>query len=105
MSKLVKNTGAGIEALKQARLNQGSGYEHKDPIQKAKLKPKSLRLAINAKCYDCSCGCKKEVKICIVTGCPLYPVRPYQDKNVEELDSDNSDEPEEFDGTDQVEED
>ena len=37
-----------------------------DPLDKAKANPKSLRLAINAKCYDCTCFQKAEVKKCVV---------------------------------------
>lgn len=32
---------------------------------------KSIRL----KCLDCSCGSSKEVELCPVTNCPLYPHR------------------------------
>ena len=53
----------------------------KDPIEKLKTKPKSLRLAINAKCFDCCCGQKIEIKRCTVPKCPLFNVRPYQEKN------------------------
>ena len=31
--------------------------------------------AIRLKCLDCSCGSPKEVKLCTVEGCPLYPYR------------------------------
>lgn len=31
--------------------------------------------AIRLKCLDCSCGNPYEVKLCPVTGCPLYPYR------------------------------
>ena len=31
--------------------------------------------AIRAKCLDCSEGSSKEVKLCPVTACPLYPYR------------------------------
>jgi len=48
-----------------------------DPIEKAKKNPKSLRLAINGKCWDCSSGQRAEITHCTVTDCTLYPVRPY----------------------------
>ena len=53
------------------------------PLEKAKLKPESLRLAVNAKCYDCQ-GRDADPKVswrignCECTDCPLYSVRPYQ---------------------------
>lgn len=31
--------------------------------------------AIRAKCLDCCCGQKKEVKLCPSTNCPIYPYR------------------------------
>ena len=31
--------------------------------------------SIRAKCLDCSCGSSKEVELCPVTNCPLYPYR------------------------------
>ena len=51
-----------------------------DPLEKAKANPKSLRYAINAKCYDCCCYDKVEVKLCTAKDCPLYGLRPYQSK-------------------------
>lgn len=55
----------------------------KDPIEKARENPKSLRLAINAKCYDCiGAGAdpspRKEIGQCPCQDCPLWPVRPFQ---------------------------
>ena len=31
--------------------------------------------AIRAKCLDCCCGIREEVKLCPVTDCPLYAYR------------------------------
>ncbi len=53
-----------------------------DPIQKAKENPKSLRMAINAKCFDCCCYQKPEVRYCTAVNCPLYNVRPWQPKEI-----------------------
>ncbi len=36
---------------------------------------KSPIKAIRAKCLDCCCGQKEEVKLCPATACPLYPFR------------------------------
>ena len=54
-----------------------------DPIQKAKANPTSLRMAINAKCWDCvGAGCdpapRRAIGQCPSTDCPLWNVRPYQ---------------------------
>ena len=37
----------------------------------------SLRAAIKAKCLDCVCWEKNEVKKCTVVTCPLWLYRPY----------------------------
>ena len=74
------------EALQKAQEKRrqmkeaGIDIERLNPIEKAKRNPKSLRLAINAKCWDCSCGQRLEIRECPVVQCPLYPVRPYQIK-------------------------
>jgi len=43
--------------------------------------------AIRAKCIDCSCGEKKEVRLCPIEWCPLWPYRmgkrPAKDANVD----------------------
>lgn len=49
-----------------------------DPIEKAKANPKSLRRAINAKCYDCACFQRVEVTKCQAKDCPLHALRPWQ---------------------------
>jgi hypothetical protein len=56
---------------------------HFDPIAKGRARPKSLRLAVNAKCWDCQGGFadpnpRWRIGNCAVTRCPLYTVRPYQ---------------------------
>ena len=54
----------------------------KSPAQKAEENPKSLRFAINAKCYDCVCDQKAEVTRCVMTDCSLWGLRPWQDKEI-----------------------
>ncbi|WP_026610732.1 hypothetical protein [Methylocaldum szegediense] len=54
-----------------------------DPIEKARLDPKSLRKAINGKCWDCiGAGAdpnpRGAIANCHITLCTLWPVRPYQ---------------------------
>lgn len=36
--------------------------------------------AIKAKCLDCTCDTREEIRECPVYTCPLWPVRPYQVK-------------------------
>ncbi len=51
-----------------------------DPIEKSKQNPKSLRAAINAKCFDCCCFQKPEVKYCTAVDCSLHHLRPWKQK-------------------------
>jgi hypothetical protein len=65
------------------KANDRSKYPRRDPIERSRAHPKSLRLAINAKCYDCEGRdadpkWQERVGSCVVTGCPLWPVRPYR---------------------------
>lgn len=59
------------------------------PIQRAKLQPKSLRLAINAQCYDCiydksDLGTwRQQTEACPSINCPLYCHRPKSNTKVE----------------------
>ena len=60
--------------------------ERFNPMEKAEQNPKSLRLAINAKCYVCGGedadpGWRGRIKDCIIPDCPLYPLRPFQTKD------------------------
>lgn len=54
-----------------------------DPIERAKRNPKSRRLAVNAKCFDCQgrdadpCVAWR-IGNCEIPACALWPVRPHQ---------------------------
>ena len=77
----------GPEALQEAakiyRSKVSSGeIQPLTHAQKAAKNPKSLRLAINAKCFDCCCDQKHEVKLCVMTDCSLWPLRPWQNKEI-----------------------
>lgn len=70
-------------AAMRARRAAGEEIVRLDPIEKAKRNPKSLRLAITAKCWDCVGGMadpnpRARIRDCGVSRCSLYPVRPYQ---------------------------
>ena len=57
----------------------------KNPIERAKEQPDSLRRAITAKCYECvgmdgDANFRETIRTCASYECPLYPVRPYQKK-------------------------
>ena len=56
-----------------------------DPLEKAAANPRSLRLAINAKCFDCEGGnadpaVQRRIGTCEIRTCPLWTVRPYQQR-------------------------
>lgn len=44
----------------------------------------TARQAIKAKCHDCTGGMRDEIKHCEMTHCPLWPLRPYVRKPMEE---------------------
>jgi hypothetical protein len=44
----------------------------------AKVEGGSLPAAIKLMCLECSVWVRQEVRDCVVTTCPLYPVRPFQ---------------------------
>jgi hypothetical protein len=71
------------QRIMKERRDAGEVIEKLNPVEKAKKNPKSLRMAINAKCWECSCEQRLEITNCTCVSCPLYPVRPYQ-KNSEE---------------------
>lgn len=63
--------------------------ERKNPIEKLASNPNSLRLAVNAKCFDCEGGdadpnVRGRIGGCKVTTCGLWAVRPYQKGSEEE---------------------
>ncbi len=71
-------------AKANARL-KSSGATRLDPIAKAKAHPKSWKLAIAAKCWDCVGGgadgtahTRALIRECPSTVCALKPWRPYQ---------------------------
>ena len=68
------------EVNRRKRAN-GEEIVKKNPLEAAKENPKSLRKAINAKCWDCCCFQRAEVKKCSVPNCPLYRLRPWQGKD------------------------
>lgn len=41
----------------------------------------SKAAAVKAKCLDCSGWQRKEITLCPVHTCPLWPYRPYQDES------------------------
>jgi len=52
-----------------------------NPIERSNANPTSLRLAIDAQCFDCMgrTGSTSDIRDC-TANCPLYKVRPYKTK-------------------------
>lgn len=76
-----------LEAARAARLLKlaaGETIERLNPAEKARRNPNSLRLAINAKCFDCvgganaDAGFRRCIRECPSTKCALHTVRPFQ---------------------------
>ncbi len=66
-----------------AKREAGIEVERLTPAQKAERNPKSLRLAVNAKCWDCQGGTadpgiRDRIGACQIVRCALNSVRPYQ---------------------------
>jgi hypothetical protein len=75
-------------AAMAARRAAGETIERLDPIEKARRNPTSLRLAINAKCWECVGGDgdpnpRQRIRDCTCSRCPLLAVRPYQARETE----------------------
>jgi len=78
--------GQNKAALEKARLtriaNKEKGIKPKNPLEKAKDKPKSFRLAANAMCYQCIYDpldkgtWRQQIGKCTSPDCALYPLRP-----------------------------
>jgi hypothetical protein len=45
----------------------------------------SAKACIKLKCLECSNWDSKEVKLCVIKDCPLFPIRPFQEKAKEEV--------------------
>ncbi len=68
---------------RQAMAAAGIKVVIKNPLEKLATAPTSLRLAINAKCYQCEGedadpGIKLRIGACEIKSCALWAVRPYQ---------------------------
>lgn len=73
-----------VEKMLKAKVAQGKAKDYSaiTPAEKAQQNPRSLRAAINAKCHDCVCFQKREVTRCVMTDCPLWKLRPWQNKQI-----------------------
>jgi hypothetical protein len=85
LDKVVKSHSKAITAAlaKRAEMIASGEVTRKNPLEKLQTKPTSLRLAVNAKCYEC-CGGefpRSRIKYCSIFDCPLWSVRPYS-KNI-----------------------
>lgn len=76
----------GLERARQARKamqEAGIAVRIKNPLEKLADNPTSLRLAINAKCYQCE-GEDSDPHVrwrignCLLPECALFAIRPHQ---------------------------
>lgn len=75
--RLAKAREAAAEQ-RELRIRQGLA-PNKTPMEKVADNPTSLRICVNAKCYDCN-GAENYVnrtRYCTIFDCPLWGVRPY----------------------------
>lgn len=77
----------GTEALKAYNQKVKQGFiertKPKNPKEKydelsIEQKKRALRASINAKCWDCCCEQRNEIKNCTIKKCSLWYVRPYK---------------------------
>ena len=54
------------------------------PLVDKAQKTCSMKICIKLKCLECAAWQPSEVKHCVVTNCPLYPIRPFQGKGKED---------------------
>ena len=77
-----KSAAKGLTALAEYREKVKSGEiirtKSLNPEERAKANPTSMKYAIRAKCWDCACGQKEEIRLCPITDCSLYNFRPYK---------------------------
>lgn len=77
---------SALEKARQKKLelkSQGISLPIKNPIEKARDNPTSLRLAINGNCFSCvgqdhDPNWRDRVRDCPCKDCSLYPVRQFQ---------------------------
>lgn len=80
MSRALEAARAAQQRLRDA----GQTPERLDPMERARRTPASLRLALNAKCFDCvggTCadhGHVRAIRECPSGRCPLHGLRPYR---------------------------
>jgi hypothetical protein len=77
------NDGLEKARIRQRELREAGKLRVLNPLERAAQDPKSMRKAVNAKCYDCQggdadYGVRERIRSCDVVRCPLNPVRPYQ---------------------------
>lgn len=80
LSPALREARKKLDELKKA----GIPVKQLNPIEKSDADPKSLRKAINARCYYCEGedsdpAVRWRIGNCLVMGCPLRKVRPYQE--------------------------
>ena len=75
---MTNNTAALQEYNRKRKTGEVVAAATLNPTEKASARPKSLRMAINAKCWECCGYSRNEVKHCGITDCSLHGLRPWQ---------------------------
>lgn len=73
-----KSAAALAEYREKVKSGEIIRTKYLNPEEKAKQNPTSMKYAIAAKCFDCTCGQRDEIKLCPITDCSLYNFRPYR---------------------------
>lgn len=75
------NAKTALEKYRQDLKDGKVTKQVKTPVEKLAENPKSLRLAVNAMCFQCM-GCSStsaaDIRGCTSPKCALFEVRPYQ---------------------------
>lgn len=81
-----KNAKSALDEYREKLKNGEVKKINTTPIDKLAKNPTSLRLAVTAMCFDCvgrTREAKDDIKNCTSPKCPLFNVRPYQEKGKE----------------------
>lgn len=82
--KEARNTTPEEQRKIEEYVEQSVPEKHKIATRRALLGQITRSTAIRVKCLQCCGYQREEIKTCSVLTCALFPVRPYQDKAIDE---------------------
>ena len=74
----MSNTSEGLAKYREKVASGEIVVKTRNPQERHEDDPKSKVKAIHAKCWDCSCFQREEIRHCTMTDCSLYAFRPYK---------------------------